>query len=128
MMTLRVTLPDRALFEGSVTKVVAEGVDGSRGFLPRHVDFVMPLRTGVVSCVQVDGAEKFFAVRGGVLVKKGPSITIATRSAVMGDSMAALPDSVLQAFAQADEQEREARKVAVQLETVLLREFLDLHR
>lgn len=128
MMTLRVSLPDRVLFEGRVTKVVADGVDGSRGFLPRHVDYVMALRTGVVSCTKEDGAEKFFAVRGGVLVKKGPHVTVATRSAVEADSLAALPDHILHTFADADEHEREARKVAARLETALLREFIDLHR
>src|SRR5690625_3624630 len=118
MMTLRASLPDRTLFEGSVAQVVAEGADGSRGFLTRHIDFVMPLQTGIVSCMLEDGAQKFFAVHGGTLVKKGPTITVATRGAAMADSLAALPDGVLQTFAQADEQERAARKVAAQLETV----------
>lgn len=125
---LRVTLPDRSLFAGAVTKVVADGVDGSRGFLPRHVDFVLPLRNGVLSCTLPGGDERFFAVRGGLLVKKGAEVVVATRGAAMAERLEELPEGILQSFATADEHERAARQAAARLETTLLREFLELYR
>lgn len=127
-MTLTVLLPDECLFEGSVTKIVADGVDGRRGFLPKHIDFVLPLSTGVVSCRLSDGSERFFAVHRGVLVKKGPEVTIATPAATVATSMDALPAGVLQSFTDEDEQERISRGAMARLETVLLREFMDMAR
>lgn len=128
MMMLRVTMPDRCLFEGQVAKVVADGVDGSRGFLPRHIDFVMPLKPGIMSCTDADGAETFFAVHGGVLVKKGAEMTVATRQAVMAERMEDLPRGVLELFQEVDEHAEAAERAANRLETMLLREFLELHR
>ena len=57
MMTLRVTTPEKSLFEGTVAKIGADGVDGGRGLLPRHVDFVMPLKPGIMACTDADGAD-----------------------------------------------------------------------
>lgn len=128
MMTLRVTMPDRCVFHGPVAKVVADGLDGSRGFLPRHIDFVMPLKPGILSCADADGVEKFFAVHGGVLVKKRDELTVATRQAVMADRMEDLPRGVLELFHEADEHAEAADRAANRLETMLLREFLELHR
>lgn len=128
MMTLRVAMPDRCLFEGEVVKVVADGIDGSRGFLPRHVDFVMPLKPGIMSCTDADGSETFFAVHGGVLVKKGAEMTVATRQAVMAERMEDLPMVVRGLFQEVDEHAEAADRAAHRLETMLLREFLELHR
>lgn len=127
-MTLTVTTPEKRIFSGPVAKVVADGVGGSRGFLPNHVDFVMPLRRGVVSCTDRDGAETFFAVDGGVLVKKGDVITVATRHAVMARRMEDLPSGLQALFGETDEQARAAERAANRLETMLLREFMELHR
>ncbi len=93
MMTLRVTTPEKSLFEGTVAKIAADGVDGGRGLLPRHVDFVMPLKPGIMACTDEDGAETYFAVNGGVLVKKGAEVTVAARHAVMAERMEDLPAS-----------------------------------
>lgn len=128
MMTLRVTTPERRLFEGPVVKVVADGVKGSRGFLPRHADFVMPLKPGIMSCTDADGVETYFAVNGGVLVKKGAELTVAARHAVMAERMEDLPHGVLEFFEEADEHAQAAERAATRLETMLLREFLELNR
>lgn len=127
-MTLLVTTPERRVYEGPVAKVVATGIDGSRGFLPRHADFVMPLKRSIMSCADEAGVQTFFAVDGGVLVKKGNRLTVAARQAVMAERMEDLPEGVLASFAQADEHARAADRAANRLETMLLREFLELNR
>ena len=128
MMTFRLLLPGRALYEGPAAKVVADGVEGSRGFLPRHADFVMPLVPGVLTCTDGKGEDVFFAVHGGVLVKKGSELTVVARRAVKADALDRLPEDVLQTFAAEDEQTEAADRAAARLETVLLREFLELHK
>lgn len=128
MMRLRVLLPDKALFDGPVVKVTADGLDGSRGFLPRHAEFTTVLKPGVLTCTDGDGVETFFAVQGGVLVKKGAELTVATRQAVKARSLDELPEGVLAGFAAADDQARAADVAAARLETTLLREFLELQK
>lgn len=128
MMTLRVTTPEKSLFEGTVAKIAADGVDGGRGLLPRHVDFVMPLKPGIMACTDADGAETYFAVNGGVLVKKGAEVTVAARHAVMTERMEDLPRVVLEFFAEAEEHVEAAQRAAIRLETMLMREFLELKR
>src|SRR5690625_2614527 len=127
-MTLRVTTPERRVVEGPVANVVAAGVDGSRGFLPRHVDVVMPLKPSIMTCADADGVETFFAVNGGVLVKKGAELTVAARHAVMAERMEDLPRGVLEFFEETDEHVEAAERAATRLETMLLREFLELNR
>lgn len=128
VMTLLVTTAERRIFEGKVAKVVATGAGGSRGFLPRHADFVMPLTRSIMSCTDEGGVSTFFAVDGGVLVKKGHEVTVVTRQAVKAERMEDLPQGVLASFAQADEHATVADRAANRLETMLLREFLELNR
>lgn len=128
MMTLVVTTPEKLVFSGLVSKVVADGVAGSRGFLPNHVDFVMPLRRGIMSCTDAEGVETYFAVDGGVLVKKGRRLTVASRHAVMAEQMEELPRLVRSFFEEAEQHAQAAQRAAVRLETMLMREFLELQR
>jgi F-type H+-transporting ATPase subunit epsilon len=46
--------------------VVAPGVEGDLGVLPRHIPLLTPLRTGEIM-VRNDGREDFFFVAGGFL-------------------------------------------------------------
>src|SRR5690606_37336298 len=80
-VTLTVLLPQGQLFRGRVQKVVARGAGGSRGYWPRHVDFVTALVPSILSAVLEDGSERFFAVDGGVLVKKGDEVTVTAHHA-----------------------------------------------
>lgn len=124
-MILSVLLPQGELFRGAVKKVVAEGVGGSRGFLPRHIDFVTVLTPSIVFAVLEDDSERFFAVHGGVLVKKGEQLTVSTRYALMADRLETLPTRIEEAFAAELEQERQTRRVLFQLESHLVKELLE---
>ena len=46
--------------------VIAPGVEGDLGILPRHIPLLTPLRTGEIM-VRNDGREEFFFVSGGFL-------------------------------------------------------------
>lgn len=124
-MTLSVLLPRGELFQGRVRKVVAEGVGGSRGYWPRHIDFVTVLKPSILFAVLEDDSERYFAVHGGVLVKKGPQVTVTTRYAVMSDRLETLPTRIEEVFAAEMEQERQARRVLFQLESHLVKELLE---
>jgi F-type H+-transporting ATPase subunit epsilon len=65
---MRVTLisPDRSLFDGDATSVVAPASDGLVGVLPGHAPFLTMLGTGTLAIGNA-GATSRFAVDGGVL-------------------------------------------------------------
>lgn len=124
-MILTVFLPEGQLFHGPVQKVVASGVGGSRGYLPRHIDFVTVLTPSIMSAVLEDGSERFFAVHGGVLVKKGEHVTVTTRHGIMSERLEDLPVRIEEVFTAEEEQERHARRVLFQLESHLMKELLE---
>lgn len=127
-MILRLLLPDRILSEQVVEKVVAETTAGSRGFLPRHIDFVAPLRQGILVADLAGGGERFFAHDRGLLVKKDETITVTTIRAVESDRLEGLRDKVAAARSKEQEQARSTNTALVQLEMRLVKEFLELMR
>jgi len=65
-MRVTVISPDRSLFDGDATEVVAPAFDGLVGVLPRHAPFLTMLGTGTLAITN-GGATSRFAVVGGVL-------------------------------------------------------------
>jgi F-type H+-transporting ATPase subunit epsilon len=67
-MPLRVEIitQERKLFDGDADIVVARGIEGEMGILPRHAPLVTALAFGEVR-VKKDSVEEVFAVGGGVL-------------------------------------------------------------
>jgi len=65
-MRVVVVTPERALFEGPASAVVAPAFDGLVGILPRHAPFLTLLGTGGLTIRSGDG-ERRFSVSGGVL-------------------------------------------------------------
>lgn len=127
-MTLEVLLPDRVFCdEEALSKIVAEAADGSFGLLPGHVDFAAPLVPGLLAYTR-HGEEHFVAVDGGVLVKCGTEVRVSTREAVRGEDLETLSRTVEERFATLDERERKTRKVLADLESSLVRRFVEMER
>ena len=57
---------ERRVFSQEADFVVAPGVEGDLGVLPRHIPLLTPLRTGEIM-IRNDGQEEFFFVGGGFL-------------------------------------------------------------
>ena len=124
-MTLRVLLPVRVLLETPTRKVIAEAEDGSFCLLPRHVDYAATLAPGILCYLSPEGGERFLAVNGGVLVKLGREVRVATMDAVAGDDLARLRATVEEQFSELDELERAARSALARLEAGVIRRFVD---
>lgn len=123
-MRLRVQVPTERLLEEDVGKVVAEGVEGSIGILPRHIDYVAVLVPGILTFEEPDGGERLLAVDRGVLVKRGDLVTVSVRDAVRGEDLATLRQTVRERFEKIDQRERGARSALAQLEARFIRHFL----
>jgi F-type H+-transporting ATPase subunit epsilon len=125
-MRLRVLLPEQILLDTEVRKVTAEAENGSFGLLPRHVDFVTALVSGILTFVTIDGREEFLAVDEGILVKCGPDVRVSTRNAVLGHELGKLKRMIKERFKQVDEHERKSRDALYKLEADLVRRFMEL--
>jgi len=79
---MRVTLisPDRSVFDGEATSVVAPAYDGEVGILPHHAPFMTLLGEGRL-VVRTDGAVQRFKVRGGFLQVRDDVVRLVTEHA-----------------------------------------------
>jgi len=79
---MRVTLiaPDRSLFDGEASSVVAPAYDGLVGILPRHAPFLTLLGTGPLTITQ-GGSSNRFTVDGGFLQVVGDTVRVVAERA-----------------------------------------------
>jgi F-type H+-transporting ATPase subunit epsilon len=108
----------------TVTKVVGESPLGSFAILPRHIDMSTALVPGILNYVTAAGREAFVALDGGILVKQGDQVSIATTMAVQGElgSLRAMVEKMLNVV---DERERKTRSAVARLEADFIRRFVE---
>ncbi len=80
MLTVSVISPEKVLFEGQASGVVAPGHDGELGILPGHAPLMTVLGKGVL---RLDGAAaaQRFQVDGGFLQVVDNTVRVVTESA-----------------------------------------------
>lgn len=127
-MRLKLLLPTEVLIDVAVTRIIAEGGDGSFCLLPRHIDFVSALVPGLLSFVPVDGDETFVAVDEGVLVKCADQVLVSARHALIGPDLGKLRQMIDDQFRALDERERMARSAVVKLEADFIRRFIEMEK
>jgi len=125
-MKLRVILPTGVLVDQEVTKVTAEAENGSFCLLPRHIDFLAALVSGLLSFETETGDEEYLAIDEGVLVKCGPEVMVSTRNGVRGAPLGQLRQAVEKQFRVLDEREQQARTILTKLEADLVGRFIRL--
>jgi F-type H+-transporting ATPase subunit epsilon len=79
---MHVTLiaPDRSLFDGEATSVVAPAYDGLVGILPGHAPLLTLLGTGSLTISQ-GGSSNRFTVAGGFLQVVGDTVRVVAEHA-----------------------------------------------
>ena len=127
-MQVTLRLPTQTLFQGAATRVFAVAEDGAFGMLPNHVDFVTALVPSVLILTDAEGAELFFGIDEGVLVKRGHAVDVAIRRGVQGQDLETLNDTLQSSFVDMDEEERVARSALSRLEAGIVRRFGDLRK
>lgn len=127
-MRLQVLLPTEVLVDESVTKVIAEAVNGSFCLLPRHIDFVAALVPGVLLFNDPEGKEGYAAIDEGILVKCGRDVFVSTFNGVRGEKLSELKTLVEEHYLALDERERKARTALARLEAGTLRRFRELQK
>jgi len=123
-LKLKIFQPSEIFLETDVEKVVGESPGGSFGILPKHIDMAIALAPGILSYESEQGKEAFLALNGGILVKQGDQVAIATRMAIRGE-LGALREAVEKMIEEVDERERKTRSAVARLEADLVRRFVE---
>ena len=79
-MRVTVVSPERQLFEGDATAIVAPAYDGEVGILPHHAPFLTLLGTGKLVVRQGSQSQQF-AVAGGFAQVAGDRVRIVVEKA-----------------------------------------------
>ncbi len=126
-MQLRILLP-YGVFASvkDVTRVVVMTPTGSFGLLPHRLDCATVLSPGLLSYSTATVPDAHLAVDAGVLVKTGADVLVCVRHAIAGADLGSLRKAVDQEFLNLSEQEKSIRTTLAQLESGLIRGFLEL--
>ena len=81
MLRVSVVSPDRTVFEGEATSVVAPGWDGRFGIRSRHAPMITLLGAGPLAVDLDGGGSQGFWVAGGVLKVEADVVTVLTEFA-----------------------------------------------
>ena len=81
MLTVSVISPERVLFEGEASSVVAPGYDGELGILSGHAPLMTVLGTGVLRLEGAGAGGSRFQVQGGFLQVVDNVVRVVTESA-----------------------------------------------
>lgn len=84
LLNVRVVSPNKIVFEGEASAVVAPAWDGQVGILPGHAPMLALLGSGELSVERPGGGDDTFHVAGGVLKVERNVVTLLTEYA--GDS------------------------------------------
>ena len=122
---LKICHPSEIFMDTAVNKVVAESPNGNFCILPRHIDTVMALVPGILAYFNDAGEELFLAINGGILVKQGDKVLIATRMAIKGE-LGTLRKKVKEFMDEVDEKERKTLSSLVRLEADFIHRFLEI--
>ncbi len=123
-MRLLVLQPSDVFLDQDVDQLTAEGPEGAFGIRPRHLDMAAALVPGILAYWPAGSGESFMAVNGGILVKQGDTVRVATRMAVSGE-LGLLHETVKRFVEDLDERERKTRSAVARLEADFVRRFVE---
>jgi F-type H+-transporting ATPase subunit epsilon len=101
-MQVEVVSPERILYSGEATMVVARTTDGDIGFLANHAPFIGALGIGLVSVHFENGTVERIAVHGGFVEVSDNRVTILSDVAELPDQIDVRRAEEAKARAEAD--------------------------
>ncbi len=124
LMRLKVLLPFQVFADqANVTRIVADTIAGSVGFLPHRQDCVAALVPGILIYESEGGAEVFMAIDEGILVKTGLDVFVSARRALSGADLGQLRDVVEKDYLTLSDDEQNVRTVVAKMESTFMRQL-----
>ncbi len=127
-MHLKILLPSQIFADvDGVSRMVADGSEGSFGILPHRLDCVAALTPGIFMYEVGTAGETYVAVDQGMLVKTGREVLVSVRRAIAGKDLNYLRAAMTDEFLTLDESEQSARLVSEKLESGFLSSLARAH-
>jgi F-type H+-transporting ATPase subunit epsilon len=73
---IQVVSPKETLYESDLLYAVFPGVGGEFAVFAAHAPLISTLQEGAIKCVEEEGKEKFFEVKGGFVEVSENKITV----------------------------------------------------
>lgn len=124
-MRVRIVVPGKLLLDQEIDKITAPGAEGSFQILPRHIDVVSTLQSGIL-ILKTGKIESYFAINQGVLVKEKDLVQISSYHVVESTSLEELQQTVEENFRNLDEQEKKLSRILDKLEADTLIRLAEL--
>ena len=124
-MRVRIVVPGKLLLDQEIDKITAPGAEGSFQILPRHIDVVSTLQSGIL-ILKTGKNESYFAINQGVLVKEKDLVQISSYQVVESTSLEELQQTVEENFRNLDEQEKKLSRILDKLEADTLIRLAEL--
>lgn len=86
-MHLDVVSAEQKLFSGTVEEVIAPGVMGDLGIMPRHSQLISNLRAGELQYKTTDGTIASLFVSGGILEVQPHVVTVLSDTAIRAEDL-----------------------------------------
>ena len=124
-LKLTIVSPERELYSGEVDIVLAPGIEGQLGILPKHAPLITQLAEGEL-CVRVGTDEHYFAIHGGFMHVLPDAVTVLANVAERADEIdveraEAARRRALDLLTRAPPEERRLTEVALRRSQVRLR-------
>ena len=126
-MNLKISTPTQILLNLPIEKINVDAIDGFFTLLPRHIDFVTTLRSGIITYTSKQ-VKHYVACDHGVLVKKGDMVCISTALAVTSDHINDLKKTIATTFKQMEQERKELNISIARLELGLTKGLINLSK
>lgn len=126
-MILRVTTPNKRIIKRDIEEIVAEGLEGSFGILPKHQDYLSRIVPSILTYKQ-EGIEKYIATDEGILVKKDSSVYLCTKEAFEKEDLGQMKKEMEESLLTQEEKEKKSRQEMLQMELNFIKRFYSLKK
>ena len=127
-MELKVVTPTEVILSCPIQKITIEGIDGFRSLLPKHMDFITALKSGIMTYLTLDNKTKYLACNQGLFVKCGTQVSISTPWAIISDDLQHLKQHIKQAFQEMEQERKEVGVSMARLEIGLTKGLMQLRK
>lgn len=127
MMNLSVSTPFSIVVSSSPDRIHVPSTRGDWCLLPRHADCVLTLKPGIMTYTS-EGKTLAAALNGGLCIKAGSDVMIATNRAVASPKLEDLSYAVEEEFRAEETEERRAQTAMTKVEIGLIRRLLELEQ
>lgn len=126
-MNLKLFTPTQILLDIHIDKIDVEAIDGFFTLLPRHIDFVTTLKSGILTYT-IDNQKHYAACDHGVLVKKGNIVCVSTSLVILSDTLDELRETIATTFKAMEQERKELNLSMARLELGLTKGLMTLNK